>query len=156
MKRYSAERYIKLIVIVVVAVIFTLCTVFYTQRKDGSGSQFDSIPSFTYEPWFVFPVLTLSLLGYLYVVMTNKVLALTFAINSAVLLVSVVLTFGFLYFSPRTGTTVQTFAFNIVVNTGILMMYVLYNSSHYISGCLALLPMFLMGGYYLYLGHLLA
>lgn len=152
------EIYVKCIVFLVVIAVLITSLVFFLKDNNKENLQTYNVPSTTTTAWFIIPLLILSLLGYCYVVWSSKTYTLTFLLTSAVLLGSVVTLFILLYtlkIDQKNYTAIQTFAFNIVLNTSILMLYVLGNDN-YIKSSLALVPMFLMGGYFLYIGHLIA
>lgn len=146
-----------LIALGVTIVVFVTCVCFFCIKESSYlfAKRYD-VPKMAFEAWFVYPTMILALLGYSYVVLTSNVVSISFILPSIVLLTSFVFIYIKVYFDIKPGTTVQTFAFNVIFNTIILMIYVIYNNKNYILGTVALLPMFLLGGYYLYVGYLLS
>lgn len=138
-------------------IVFVTCVCFFCIKETNFlvAKRYD-VPKFAFEDWFVYPSLVISLLGYSYVVLTSNVVSVSFILSSIVLLTSLVFIYFKLYFDIKPGTSVQTFAFNVIFNTLILIIFVIYNNKNYILATIALLPMFLLGGYYLYIGYLLS
>lgn len=139
----------------ITAFVFTICTVFVSIGSSYIQQKTLNLPRTVYSDWFVFPTLIISLLGYAYVVVVSDVATVSFTLTSTVLLTSLCLLYAFVYMGVKKGTTVQTFAFNVFLNTIFLMVNVVMNNKHYIASVIALLPMFLLSGYYLYIGHIL-
>ena len=144
-----------IILLCVVAIVFAICATFASIGTSYKQAKALGLPRSVYSDWFIFPTLVLSLTGYAYVVSVSNIATFPFLMTSTVLLISLCLLYGFVYMGVKKGTTVQTFAFNVFINTIILMFNVLFNNKNYISSVIALLPMFLLSGYYLYVGHIL-
>jgi hypothetical protein len=145
-----------IIFLCITGIVFTLCTVFASIGDSYTQAKTLKLPRSVYSDWFIFPSLFISLLGYGYVAATSNVATFSFAMTSTVLLTSLALLYGFVYMGVKKGTTVQTFAFNVFINTVFLMFNVVFNNKNYIASVIALIPMLLLSGYYLYIGHILA
>jgi hypothetical protein len=144
-------------------IVSALCIVFYAigdvGTRDEISKEYD-IPSSTFEAWFSIGILAIVLLGFSYAMFNVKIMTISYLLPATVALVSLVLLYVKLFFSLRTGLTkyteVQTFAFNVVINSFVLIIYTILTSKRYISATLALFPLLGFSIYFLYIGHLLA
>lgn len=147
--------------IVVLAAV--ICTIFFAIGNVGTRSQLEAdykLPSVTFNFVFALGDLYIVLLCFIYVLFNINISTIALILPSTVLLVSIVMLYVKLFFSLKTGdvnfTGVQTFAFNIVINSIIIMLYTLFTSKRFITSTLAMFPMMALGVYYLYVGHLIA
>lgn len=144
-------------------IVSVLCIVFYAignvGTRDEISKEYD-IPSVNFEAWFAVGILVIVLLGFSYAMFNVKIMTISYLLPATVALVSLVILYVKLYFSLRTGlikyTEVQTFAFNVVINSLVLIIYTILTSKRYISATLALFPLLGFSIYFLYIGHLLA
>ncbi len=153
----------KLTATTIVYFVSILCIVFYSIGNRGDRDEIAKeyqIPSVTFDAWFCIGDLAIALLGFGYAMFNVKIMTISYLLPATVALVSLVLLYVKLYFSLRTGLTkyteVQTFAFNVVINSIILIIYTILTSKRYISASLALFPILGLGIYFLYVGHLIA
>ena len=147
----------------VVVIVMVLCTIFYAIGNVGTRDDIIAeykLPSITFNFVFALGDIYFALLCFIYVLFNIDISTIALILPSTVLLVSVVMLYVKLFFSLKTGdvnfTEVQTFAFNIVINSIIIMLYTLFTSKRFISSTLAMFPILGMGVYYLYIGHLIA
>jgi hypothetical protein len=153
----------KLIASGIIYIVSALCLVFFAIGNVGTRDEIAkeyNIPSVTFEAWFAVGDLAFALLGFAYAMFNVNILSVSFLLPATVMLVSLVILYVKLYFSLKTGLTnyteVQTFAFNILVNSVALIIYIVLTSKRFISATLAMLPMVGFGLYFLYIGHLIA
>lgn len=156
----NTYRILATYIIVIVAII---CTIFYAignvNTRDEIAKE-HQIPAITFNAAFALGILYFSLLCFIYAIFNLDVSTIGVIFPSVVLLVSIVVLYIKLYRSLKTGdvkfTDVQTFTFNIFINTIILMINTLLSSQRFITSTLALFPLLGMSIYFLYIGHLLA
>jgi hypothetical protein len=153
----------KLVAIAIIYFVAILCIIFYAGGNRGDRDEIAKeyqIPPVTFESWFCIGYLAISLLGFGYAMLNVEILSISFLLPATVMLVSLVILYIKLYFSLTTGignyTEVQTFAFNVLVNSVVLIIYIVLTSKRFISATLAMLPMIGIGIYFLYIGHLIA
>ena len=153
----------RIIATYIVVIVAVLCTIFYAIGNVGTRPQLEAeykLPAPTFNFVFALGSLYFVLLCFIYVLFNIDISTIALILPSTVLLVSVVMLYVKLFFSLKTGdvnfTEVQTFAFNIVINSIIIMLYTLFTSKRFISSTLAMFPMLAFGIYYLYVGHLIA
>ena len=102
----SYQNYMQWILLVVVFAVYIVCLVLYlvnyTDVRDAVETHFNFTSSFLYKPWFVILLLTLSMLGLLYVIRNLKTYILPIVFLFAVFFTFFVLTFVFVYFKAPT------------------------------------------------------
>jgi len=153
----------KLLGLCAIYIVSVLCIVFYAignvGTRDDMTKEYD-IPPSTFEAWFSVGILAIVLVGFSYAMFNVKIMTISYLLPATIALVSLVLLYVKLYFSLKPGLTkykeVQTFAFNVFVNSLVLIIYTLLTSKRYISATLAIFPLFGLSIYFLYVGHLLA
>jgi hypothetical protein len=147
----------------IVVLVAIICTIFYAVGNVGTRDQIEAdykLPSITFNFVFALGDLYFVMICFIYVLFNIDISTIALILPTTVMLVSFVMLYVKLYFSLKTGdvnfTEVQTFAFNIVINSIIIMLYTLFTSKRFISSTLAMFPMLAVGIYYLYIGHLIA
>lgn len=129
--------------------------VFY--KVNIPNKNYYGLPGVVYSRTFIGLMTIVSMFGYTLFVFLTKVDTFTFIVTSAILFVSFVLLFYYLYKDLQPGrekySAVQTFGFNVLFNTVILMIYAVYNTQRYLLALLGLTPMFGFGIFLFYVGH---
>jgi hypothetical protein len=150
---------LKFIFYILTLSVYILCLVFYELGIRNYNSN-PNVPSYIFEPWFVYFMITLSLIGYIIVIYNLKNINIGFIITSLVLLVSLVFTIVRTYYTlkpfVKNYTSIQIWSFNIFLNTIILMFYVLQNSENFILCLIALVPLFTLSILYSHIGGIIA
>jgi hypothetical protein len=95
------QQYMQWILLAVVFAVYITCLVLYltnyTKVRDAVETHFDFTSSFLYKPWFVILLLTLSMLGFLYVIRHLRTFILPILFLFAVLFTFFILSFIFTY-----------------------------------------------------------
>jgi hypothetical protein len=150
---------LKVIFYVLTLAVYILCLVFYENGIRSYYSNSD-VPDYIFEPWFVYFMVTLSLVGYFIVIYNLKVINIGFIITSLVLLVSLVFTIVRTYYTlkpyVKDYTSIQIWSFNVFLNTIILMLYVVQNAENFILCLICLIPLFTLSILYSRVGGIIA
>lgn len=150
---------LKIVFYILTLVVYILCLVFYEVGIKSYNSN-KSVPSYIFEPAFVYFMITLSLIGYVIMIYNLKVINIGFIITSLVLLVSLVFTIVRTYYTlkpyVKDYTSIQIWSFNIFLNTIILMFYVVQNAENFILCLIALVPLFTISILYSRVGSIIA
>jgi hypothetical protein len=150
---------LKVVFYILTLAVYILCLVFYEIGITNYNSN-KSVPSYIFEPWFVYFMITLSLVGYVIVIYNLKTINIGFIITSLVLLVSLVFTVVRTYYTlkpfVKDYTSIQIWSFNIFLNTIILMFYVVQNAENFIICLIALVPLFTLSILYSHIGGIIA
>ena len=155
--------YYRFIATAIVVLVMMICTVFYAIGNVGTRDQLAEdyqLPPLTFNFVFALGDLYLALFCFIYVIFNIDVSSISVIFPSAVMLTSFVILYIKLYFSLKVGDVnfkeVQTFAFNIFVNSIILIINAVLTSKRFITTAIAMLPILGMSLYFLYIGHLIA
>ena len=155
---FSSEL-LKLVFYVLTLAVYILCLVFYEVGIKNYNSNPD-VSSYIFEPWFVYFMLTLSLVGYAIVIYNLKTINIGFIITSSVLLVSLVFTIVRTYYTlkpyVKDYTSIQIWSFNVFLNTVMLMLYVVQNAENFILCLICLIPLFTISILYSRIGGIIA
>jgi hypothetical protein len=150
---------LKIVFYILTLVVYICCLVFYEIGIRSYNSNSD-VPSYIFEPWFVYFMVTLSLVGYVIVIINLKIINIGFIITSLVLLVSLVFTIVRTYYTlkpfVKDYTSIQIWSFNVFLNTIILMFYVLQNAENFILCLICLIPLFTLSILYSRVGSIIA
>ena len=150
---------LKTVFYILTLAVYILCLVFYEIGIKSYNSN-PSVPSYIFEPWFVYFMITLSLVGYVIVIVNLKTINIGFIITSLVLLVSLVFTIVRTYYTlkpyVKDYTSIQIWSFNVFLNTIILMFYVIQNAQNFIICLIALVPLFTISILYSRVGGIIA
>ena len=150
---------LKFVFYILTLAVYILCLVFYEIGIKSYTSN-SKVPSYIFEPAFVYFMITLSLIGYVIVIVNLKTINLGFIITSLVLLVSLVFTVVRTYYTlkpyVKDYTSIQIWSFNIFLNTIILMFYVLQNAENFILCIICLIPLFTLSILYSRVGSIIA
>lgn len=154
MKLYWFQLFFFLLVLAAVIVSF----VFYSIGI----REFPQVPDFIFQQWFIIGSLVIYTLGFAIVIYTYgpKLINFGFIVTSLVLLISVVFLYINMYYNlnynPKLYSSIQFFSFNIVINSIILMVNIIFNSKSYILGVICIIPLLLAGLYYLYIASIIS
>jgi hypothetical protein len=155
---FSSEL-LKLVFYVLTLAVYILCLVFYEVGIKNYNSNPD-VSSYIFEPWFVYFMVTLSLVGYAIVIYNLKTINIGFIITSSVLLVSLVFTIVRTYYTlkpyVKDYTSIQIWSFNVFLNTVMLMLYVVQNAENFILCLICLIPLFTISILYSRIGGIIA
>jgi hypothetical protein len=150
---------LKIIFYILTLAVYILCLVFYENGIRSYNSN-TAVPSYIFEPWFVYFMVTLSLIGYVIVIVNLKIINIGFIITSLVLLISVVFTIVRTYYTlkpyVKDYTSIQIWSFNVFLNTIILMIYVIQNAENFVLCLIALVPLFTISILYSRVGSIIA
>ena len=142
--------------IVVFAVYITslvLYLVNYTEVRDAVETHFDFTSSFLYKPWFVILLLTLSMLGLLYVVRHLKTYILPIVFLFAVFFTFFVLTFVFVYFKAPTQQSATPQIMAVIAFIALVLLTILIvpymKNSFFSLACLLPTYFLVISGIYL-------
>jgi len=154
-----SDNVLKIIFIIFALVALGLCIMFY-QMGIHSYESNPNVPEYIFKPWFVYPLLTASIVGYMVIIFSMKEINLGFIISSLVLLVSLVMCFVKIYYTLKPGaekyTGVQIFAFNIWFNCIFIAINIVQKSNKFIYALIALVPMVVLGSLYSHAGGIIA
>jgi hypothetical protein len=150
---------LKIVFYIFTLAVYILCLVFYEVGIKHYNSNPD-VPSYIFEPWFVYFMVTLSLVGYVIVIVNLKTINIGFIITSLVLLVSLIFTIVRTYYTlkpyVKDYTSIQIWSFNVFLNTIILMLYVVQNAENFILCLICLIPLFTLSILYSRVGGIVA
>lgn len=150
---------LKIIFYVLTLTVYILCLVFYEIGIKSYNSN-PKVPNYIFEPTFVYFMITLSLVGYVIVIVNLKTINISFIITSLVLLVSLIFTIVRTYYTlkpyVKDYTSIQIWSFNVFLNTIILMFYVIQNSENFILCIICLVPLFTISILYSRVGSIIA
>lgn len=150
---------LKVIFYVITLAVYICCLVFYENGIKSYNSN-PQVPSYIFEPAFVYFMVTLSLIGYVIVIVNLKTINISFVITSLVLLVSLVFTIIRTYYTlkpyVKDYTSIQIWSFNVFLNTIILMFYVVQNAENFILCLICLVPLFTLSILYSRVGSIIA
>ena len=154
-----SSKLLKVIFYILTLAVYICCLVFYEIGIKNYNSNKD-VPSYIFEPAFVYFMITLSLVGYIIVIFNLKTINIGFIITSLVLLVSLVFTIVRTYYTLKPYikdyTSIQIWSFNVFLNTIILMFYVIQNSENFILCLICLVPLFTISILYSRVGGIIA
>lgn len=150
---------LKFIFYILTLAVYICCLVFYEIGIKSYNSN-PQVPSYIFEPAFVYFMITLSLIGYIIVIVNLKVINIGFVITSLVLLVSLIFTIVRTYYTlkpyVKDYTSIQIWSFNVFLNTIILMFYVVQNAENFILCLICLVPLFTLSILYSRIGGIIA
>ena len=146
------------ILLVVVFAVYIVCLVLYlvnyTDVRDAVETHFNFTSSFLYKPWFVILLLTLSMLGLLYVVRNLKTYIFPILFLYIVFFTFSILSFVFIYNKTPTkkSATPQIMSVIAIVSLILLTILIVPYLHNPFFGIVCLFPIYFLTISQVYLG----